>query len=852
MTFAADVPTPKFAYLPPWVTVPHDVQEGFTDELVIINPSLVELHDVTVTVVGVPEGITIGSGGLIGTMPANSSQTLSFRVDPGDYAYLNGSSTFFRITGTYVSFDPVTFEQLDEEVDVSPASIPLVNPSAQKVTVVAPGENEERELKLPEQGDKVELPGKDMRLPNLGEETVTQIVKIEIQQKATMEREGFDARLELTNGLDRELVSLSVSPRVTDAQGVDVTDRFYMVPPELEGISAVDGSANVGAYESMSGRWILIPGSGLGGTELSGKSYWVKAVLTYYVDGRLKETVTEEIEITVHPQPQLYMHYYVPKNVLADEPFRLGVLVENEGDGVATNFKIDSGQPEIVENASGLLIDFDIVGSSFGSVTGDVVRLVLGDIAPHSIAQGYWIMTCTLDGQFIEFSAEMTHRAYKGVEINPLILDVTTEIIQHDYLFADAVDPNMSLTLIDRDQDGFPDYLINLWSGLRLPILIPENIDVTQSPSDQDRTMELIVPETDGYVCIILPDPMPEANLRSIMRRGSGDEEDTYLGGNNFWRDGGNIYFVDELGYIDDQGYPQPTSGTYVLDFRSALAMEDIVSAPTEFDILYTDSAGAGEGIILNQPPPGSALTTYELETPVFYIDIPPTEDHKAAIQAIVTNDGVLAESGVVDFYYTPEGGSETYIDSFVINELRPFRHEWCVVEWTPDEPGDYILTARVPGDSPDAEMSMSVTVNASPFADAGTDFFSTVSEPTTFDGTRSVDDDGFLRSYFWDFGDGVWGSGMTPVHVYDHSGTYQVHLMIKDNNGAMTEDIMQVTINETRPDLLIGDITFLPPEPQEDDLVTVTAHITNNGVSDITDPFNVGLYIDGQWADVF
>ena len=127
---------------------------------------------------------------------------------------------------------------------------------------------------------------------------ITEIVKLEIEQQATLEREGFDAQLELTNGMDRELVGLAISPRVTDQTGVDVTDRFYIVPPELGGISAVDGSANLGEYATMTGRWILVPGDGLGGTDLAGQSYYVKAVMSYYVDGRLKETQTDAVEIT--------------------------------------------------------------------------------------------------------------------------------------------------------------------------------------------------------------------------------------------------------------------------------------------------------------------------------------------------------------------------------------------------------------------------------------------------------------------------------------------------------------------------------------------------------------------------
>ena len=92
--------------------------------------------------------------------------------------------------------------------------------------------------------------------------------------------------MQLTNGQAQALVGLSVTPRVVDENGVDVTDRFYLVPPELTGVSAVDGSDSLGSAATMTGDWILVPGEGLGGTTPDGQQYWVKAVISYYLNGR--------------------------------------------------------------------------------------------------------------------------------------------------------------------------------------------------------------------------------------------------------------------------------------------------------------------------------------------------------------------------------------------------------------------------------------------------------------------------------------------------------------------------------------------------------------------------------------
>jgi hypothetical protein len=70
MTFMAEVPKPEFAFLPPWVSVPHLVDDGFVGQVTVINPSRIRLDDITVRVVGA-DGITLSSGGNIGSMAAH-------------------------------------------------------------------------------------------------------------------------------------------------------------------------------------------------------------------------------------------------------------------------------------------------------------------------------------------------------------------------------------------------------------------------------------------------------------------------------------------------------------------------------------------------------------------------------------------------------------------------------------------------------------------------------------------------------------------------------------------------------------------------------------------------------------
>lgn len=57
-----------------------------------------------------------------------------------------------------------------------------------------------------------------------------------------------------------------------------------------------------------------------------------------------------------------------------------------------------------------------------------------------------------------------------------------------------------------------------------------------------------------------------------------------------------------------------------------------------------------------------------------------------------------------------------------------------------------------------------------------------TVGVPVRFDATASIDPDGTLVSYEWDFGDGGQGAGRSILHTYPSARTFQVTLTVTDN----------------------------------------------------------------------
>ncbi|HPU91668.1 MAG TPA: PKD domain-containing protein [Methanofastidiosum sp.] len=112
-------------------------------------------------------------------------------------------------------------------------------------------------------------------------------------------------------------------------------------------------------------------------------------------------------------------------------------------------------------------------------------------------------------------------------------------------------------------------------------------------------------------------------------------------------------------------------------------------------------------------------------------------------------------------------------------------------------------------GDAPDKNIHTiptestqppSQTTNISPIANAGNDFETKVGEAIRFDGTKSVDEDGNIVSYHWDFGDGKTSIDPKPLHQYTSAGVYKVTLIVTDDKGSKGEDVLYVTVKESQP----------------------------------------------------
>ena len=94
---------------------------------------------------------------------------------------------------------------------------------------------------------------------------------------------------------------------------------------------------------------------------------------------------------------------------------------------------------------------------------------------------------------------------------------------------------------------------------------------------------------------------------------------------------------------------------------------------------------------------------------------------------------------------------------------------------------------------------------NRQPIADAGGPYTARINKIVVFNGKASVDPDGSIVGYRWDFtGDGVydteWLDTTTTTHTFSKTGTYTAVLQVKDNDDAIDTDTTTITITSNSP----------------------------------------------------
>ncbi|MFB2737342.1 ELWxxDGT repeat protein, partial [Umezakia ovalisporum] len=508
-----------------------------------------------------------------------------------------------------------------------------------------------------------------------GDGGVCATVRLRIDQEAVMTRAAFLGTLEIENGNSTNIENLSVILEVKDAQGNIVNELFGITAPILQNISAVDGTGiltgnnpNTPQNEGIgTALWTFIP-TNLAALEVP-TEYNIGGVLSYLENGANITVPLLSAPITVFPQAELYLDYFHQRDVFADDPFTdqieisvpysLGVLVRNEGKGEAKNLKITSGQPKIIENEKGLLIDFQIIGSEVnGTGVNPSLTVDFGNIPAGDTAVANWLLKSSLQGKFIEYSATFEHINSLGKPELSLIKEVTIHelirIVQVNHPQPD----NLSDFLVNGTFDAeFTPDILYFSSGDTAPVKAVKNATIDAAPTINDLTVQISAAVEDGWTYFRLPEPSDsQFDIVQILRA-----DGTQIDPENIW--------------TTDRTFPATGRPTYenILHF-----LDDTTAGNTNYTVTYT--------------PGGPRVTN---------ISNIGSEAIATAVNAITVEFSEPIQGHTFDYTdlsLTLNGGSNLIDNTVTTIALSPTRYQITGLNNLTREDGEYTLTVNANG----------------------------------------------------------------------------------------------------------------------------------------------------------
>jgi hypothetical protein len=298
-------------------------------------------------------------------------------------------------------------------------------------------------------------------------------VQIQIDQSAVLTRTAFKATLKVTNTTDAPLEQVLVNIDIRDTTGAPANHRFdgldgvYTISgftiPGVNGTGVVPAAAG-GQPAVATAEWLILPKDTATFDE-NPQRYTVGGVVSHTQIGVPVAVPLFPVPIDVYPDAKLFLKYYLQSPVYADspftlpveapEPYSLALAVRNDGFGAARDFRITSGQPYIIDNAQGLLVNFQLIGAQVGNQpTIPCLTLDFGDVPPGGSTIGRWIMTSSLTGFFSNYDVTFTH-------VNPLggdsVLSAETSLIGG----VDIFELDHVVQLEGPGHDALPDFLVH-------------------------------------------------------------------------------------------------------------------------------------------------------------------------------------------------------------------------------------------------------------------------------------------------------------------------------------------------------------------------------------------------------
>ncbi|MBQ9356806.1 MAG: hypothetical protein IJT98_05910 [Prevotella sp.] len=443
-------------------------------------------------------------------------------------------------------------------------------------------------------------------------EGVCATIKLQITQTMTLTRQGFHGTLTIQNGSEHaDMQDIKLRLKVVSENGVTATSReFEMHVESLDGFTGeadFDSGWGLEANQKGTADILFIPTKYA--APVKPVNYSFGGTLSY-VDANTGLRVTRElypVTLTVKPTPELDLTYFMQRDIWGDDPLtedvvepmvpaEFTVVINNKGYGDATNVRMMTEQPKIIENEKHLYIDFEILASTLRGqdrvlAMGKTVPTEFGTIPAHSQTWGSWELQSTLLGHFVTYNIEATHVTSYGNPDLSLLDQVTIHELIHGFTPEDGQQPdNMQRAFLVNDvldADDTPDALY-FSDATQTEVYLSAQ---ATTAADGELTYKLhVVPSREGWNYGSVEDPTDgRQRLLSIMRLS--DQQELPL--DNFWqtdrtlRDAKAPVYENLLHFV---GQMSAQGEDYLLTFERRpdveLAVESYLDLPNEDSVI--------------------------------------------------------------------------------------------------------------------------------------------------------------------------------------------------------------------------------------------------------------------------
>ena len=438
--------------------------------------------------------------------------------------------------------------------------------------------------------------------------SVCSSITLQFTQKMVMTRQAFRGTLTVFNGNEQEAMKdVKLTLTVTDEKGnIAMSDKFQVNPEKLEGFNGkldfTDGWTLDAQKEGVA-TVLFIPTKKAAPTVET--RYAFGGTLSY-VDPFTGLEVTRDltpITLTVKPSPNLDLTYFMQRDIKGDDPLtkevepseeaEFSLLINNLGYGDATNVRMSTNQPEIVDNEKGLKVKFELMSSQLNGqektlALGGSVFTDFGTIPAHSTSYAQWWIKSSLLGHFTDYDVTATHLTSYGNKDLSLLNDVTIhELIRSiDVTKGDkTLKGFMTNDIVDADDT--PDMLY-LSDGEIEKVNVAASSSITKT-SDTEYTLT-ITPSEEGWNYGNLSDPTYGVSaLKSVTRASDGKQ----ISLRNFWqtdrtlRDGKDPLYENRIHFADQ--FDGKNAESYILTFEATpslmLEVASIEGAPAEDEV---------------------------------------------------------------------------------------------------------------------------------------------------------------------------------------------------------------------------------------------------------------------------